>query len=71
MSDQERSPATSSTTPNTDLPEISPDFVEHDFPATIDNAIPTRGYSMIPLIGLGIGRQHPGVAKFFFCHAAR
>src|SRR5262249_24983582 len=35
------------------LPSISPDFVEQDFPETIDNIIPTRGYQMTPMVGLG------------------
>jgi two-component system CheB/CheR fusion protein len=38
---------------NDGLPTITPDFVEQDFPDTIDNIIPTRGYQMTPMVGLG------------------
>jgi len=32
---------------------MAPDFVEQDFPDEIDNAIPTRGYQMLPVVALG------------------
>lgn len=32
---------------------ISPDFIEQEFPETIDNIVPTRGYQMLPMVGLG------------------
>ena len=35
------------------LPLIAPDFVEQDFPDTLDNIIPTHGYTMVPMVGLG------------------
>ncbi|HEY0551903.1 MAG TPA: CheR family methyltransferase, partial [Verrucomicrobiae bacterium] len=35
------------------LPLISPDVVEQDFPETLDNIIPTRGYRGVPMVGLG------------------
>jgi two-component system CheB/CheR fusion protein len=35
------------------LPLIAPDVVEQDFPDTLDNIIPTRGYTMVPMVGLG------------------
>lgn len=33
------------------LPSQSPDFIEQDFP--LDNIVPTRGYQMLPMVGLG------------------
>ncbi len=33
------------------LPAVSPDFIEQDFP--LDNVVPTRGYHMPPMVGLG------------------
>lgn len=35
------------------LPAVSPDFVEQDHPEFLDNIIPTRGYQMLPMVGLG------------------
>src|SRR4051812_27291090 len=35
------------------LPPLAPDFVEQDFPEQIDNVVPTRGYHMLPMVGLG------------------
>src|SRR5205085_6569240 len=35
------------------LPSLSPDFFEQDFPDEIDNIVPTRGYQMTPMVGLG------------------
>jgi two-component system CheB/CheR fusion protein len=35
------------------LPPVSPDFFEQDFAERIDNIIPTRGYQMTPMVGLG------------------
>ncbi len=35
------------------LPAQAPDFVEQDFPDEIDNAIPTRGYHLQPVVALG------------------
>src|SRR4051794_20644498 len=35
------------------LPAITPDFIEQDFPEEIDNVVPTRGYQMTPMVGLG------------------
>jgi two-component system CheB/CheR fusion protein len=35
------------------LPSIAPDFVEQDWPEQIDNIVPTRGYQMTPMVGLG------------------
>ena len=38
---------------DTTLPSSSPDFVEQDEPDLIDNIIPTRGYQLTPMVGLG------------------
>lgn len=35
------------------LPPASPDFVEQDLPEEIDNIVPSRGYNMTPMVGLG------------------
>ncbi len=35
------------------LPPVAPDFIEQDYPELIDNIIPTRGYQMTPMVGLG------------------
>ncbi|HWB58109.1 MAG TPA: CheR family methyltransferase, partial [Chthoniobacteraceae bacterium] len=34
-------------------PGLSPDFVEQDYSDTFDDIIPTRGYQMLPMVGLG------------------
>lgn len=34
------------------LPPLAPDFIEQDA-ETLDNVVPTRGYDMIPMVGLG------------------
>jgi two-component system CheB/CheR fusion protein len=35
------------------LPPISPDFIEQDYPETLDNIIPTSGYQITPMVGIG------------------
>ncbi len=35
------------------LPPFSPDFAEQGLPEPLDNIIPTRGYQMTPMVGLG------------------
>src|SRR5262245_51943067 len=35
------------------LPEVSPDLIEQDYSEQIDNIVPTRGYQMTPMVGLG------------------
>ncbi len=35
------------------LPSASPDFIEEEYPETLDNIVPTRGYQMMPMVGLG------------------
>ncbi|MGV3664123.1 MAG: chemotaxis protein CheB [Prosthecobacter sp.] len=35
------------------LPTTAPDFIEQDYPEEIDNIIPSRGYQMMPMVGLG------------------
>ncbi len=47
-------------------PALAADFVEQDFPETIDNIVPTRGYQMTPMVGLGgsAGSVH-ALSEFF------
>ncbi len=40
------------------LPPVSPDFIEQDWPEEIDNIVPTRGYQMTPMVGVG-GQRRP------------
>ena len=48
------------------LPKISPDFIEQDFPADIDNIVPTRGYQMLPVVALGgSAGSIPALQQFF------
>src|SRR5688572_12527352 len=35
------------------LPPVAPDFIESNHPEVLDNIIPTRGYQMLPMVGLG------------------
>src|SRR5207237_716069 len=35
------------------LPPVAPDFIEQDWPDELDNIVPTRGYQMMPMVGLG------------------
>ena len=35
------------------LPPFAPDFIEQDYPEAIDDMVPTRGFSMQPMVGLG------------------
>ena len=35
------------------LPAAAPDLVEEREPGLIDNIVPTLGYSLIPMVGLG------------------
>ena len=41
------------TSPEDGLPEITPDIIEQDDGAKIDDVIPTRGFNMLPVVGLG------------------
>ncbi len=67
MSESVVPPAAVSEEPRADgLPQVSPDFVEQDFPETIDNIIPTRGYDMLPLVGLGGSAGSIEALKHFF-----
>jgi hypothetical protein len=34
------------------LPAVTPDAVEQDQPEEMDNIVPTRGYHLLPLVGL-------------------
>ncbi|MBV8375703.1 MAG: hypothetical protein JO279_01730, partial [Verrucomicrobia bacterium] len=35
------------------LPLDAPDWAEQEHPEEIDNIIPTHGYDMLPMVGLG------------------
>src|SRR5262245_10037523 len=35
------------------LPSIAPDIIEQERHEEIDNIVPTRGYQMMPMVGLG------------------
>src|SRR5688572_17782671 len=35
------------------LPSIPPDFVEQEFSEQIDDPVPSHGYKMTPMVGLG------------------
>ncbi len=48
------------------LPPVAPDFVEQDFPETIDNIIPTKGYQMTPMVALGGSAGSIGALSEFF-----
>ena len=48
------------------LPPLSPDIVEQEFPAEIDNVVPTRGYQMLPMVGLGGSAGSIGALQKFF-----
>src|SRR5215213_4198257 len=48
------------------LPGISPDKVEQDQPDELDNVVPTRGYQMLPVVGLGgSAGSIPALQQFF------
>src|SRR5262245_45577139 len=53
MSSKKQTPEPDRPAQSQGLPPISPDFVEQDMPETLDNIIPTRGYQMPPMVGLG------------------
>lgn len=53
MTSSEPDPAPPSEAAADGLPAEPPDFVEQDFPEIIDNVVPTRGYNMMPMVGLG------------------
>jgi two-component system, chemotaxis family, CheB/CheR fusion protein len=48
------------------LPLVAPDVIEQDYPDGIDNIIPTRGYQMLPMVGLGgSAGSIPALQSFF------
>jgi len=52
--------------PGSGLPSISPDIIEQDEGETIDNIVPSRGYQMVPVVGLGgSAGSIPALQKFF------
>lgn len=46
-------PHDSSASTQEGLPAIPPDFAEQNLHEALDNIIPTRGYEMLPMVGLG------------------
>ena len=49
-----------------DLPAVTPDFFEEDHANEIDNIVPTRGYQMMPMVGLGGSAGSIGALQEFF-----
>ncbi|HEX4086367.1 MAG TPA: CheR family methyltransferase [Chthoniobacteraceae bacterium] len=48
------------------LPAIGPDFIEEDYPELIDDIVPTKGYQMTPMIGIGgSAGSIPAMERFF------
>src|SRR4051812_14565090 len=48
------------------LPSVAPDRVEQDQPDEMDNIVPTRGYQMLPVVGLGgSAGSIPALQRFF------
>jgi two-component system CheB/CheR fusion protein len=48
------------------LPAITPDVNEQDYPEDMDNIVPTKGYQMLPVVGLGGSAGGiPALQKFF------
>src|SRR3954469_24169078 len=55
-----------SETPSHGLPPVSPDVVEQDHGDEMDNIVPTRGYDMVPVVGLGgSAGSIPALQEFF------
>src|SRR4051812_5244159 len=48
------------------LPIIAPDAIEQDHPELIDNTVPTRGYDVLPMVGLGGSAGGIGALQAFF-----
>ena len=47
------------------LPLMAPDDIEQDFPDELDNVVPTHGYQMLPMVGLGgSAGSIPALQKF-------
>ena len=52
--------------PETGLPPIAPDIIEQDHGDEFDNIVPTRGYQMLPVVGLGgSAGSIPALQRFF------
>src|SRR5690349_16088546 len=48
------------------LPAISPDLIEQELAEEIDNIVPTHGYEMLPMVGLGgSAGSIPALKQFF------
>ena len=53
MSSDDAAPVAPPSPAEAALPRESPDFVEQDHSELLDNIVPTRGYQMMPMVGLG------------------
>jgi two-component system, chemotaxis family, CheB/CheR fusion protein len=50
--------------------QLSPDIAEQENRELIDNVVPTRGYDMVPVVGLGgSAGSIEALQEFFFGHA--
>lgn len=53
MNKEEAIPKTNRTAVEQGLPSIAPDFAEGELVEQLDNIVPSRGYQMTPMVGLG------------------
>lgn len=51
---------------NEELPPIAPDIAEQELGELIDNIVPTRGYEMLPMVGIGGSAGSIGALQSFF-----
>ena len=52
-----------------DLPVPGPDVIEEQYPEQIDNVVPTRGYRLLPVVGLGGSAGSIPALRTFFANA--
>src|SRR5215471_6024045 len=53
MTNSDRLSADADNAPDSGLPSVNPDIVEQDAGSLIDNIIPTYGYQLTPMVGIG------------------
>jgi len=53
-------------TTNDDLPSVAPDIAEQELGELIDNIVPTRGYEMLPMVGIGGSAGSISALQAFF-----
>lgn len=51
--DSPHSPDSAPSDQGNGLPPVAPDFIEQQGEVFIDNTVPTRGYEMLPMVGIG------------------